>query len=369
MAQPFEIVVSGHLCIDLIPQMPNVPRGALANPGKLFEVGKLDMSTGGPVSNTGLSLQQLGVRTGLMACVGGDWLGQATIDLLRQRDPALCDLITVYPDQTSSYSIVLAPGGSDRTFLHCTGTNSTFNAESVVYGLLRGVKIFHLGYPPLLPRLVENDGSELARIYRRVKAMDVITSLDMAVPDPGSATGRANWRKILQNTLPFVDVFIPSIEEILFMLRRADLDRWGGNPFPHLSLEYLHTLAGELLAMGTPVVGFKLGEYGIYLRTGDQAAVARLKLDVTKWANGAWYQPTFAVNVRTTLGAGDAAYAGFLTALLHQQGPVEALRWACATGACSAEAVDSVSGVQDLESMRNRLAAGWKTNPAVLRRD
>jgi PAS domain S-box-containing protein len=36
----------------------------------------------------------------------------------------------------------------------------------------------------------------------------------MAYPDPDSPAGRADWLTILQNVLPFVDVFVPSYEEI-----------------------------------------------------------------------------------------------------------------------------------------------------------
>ncbi len=361
MAAPFEVVVSGHLCLDLIPQMGNVAPPSLALPGRLLEVGAMQMATGGPVSNAGLALHRLGVRVGLMSRVGDDWLGQATIDYLRQRDPALCSLITVQAGEPSSYSVVLAPGGADRTFLHCTGTNSTFNAESVDYDLLRGTKLFHLGYPPLLPGLLVNDGEGLSEIFRRVKALGVVTSMDMVVPDP-NGTGRSDWKTILQKTLPYVDIFLPSIDEILFMLRRDDWRRWQGDTLHHISAAYLDNLADELLAMGAVVVGFKLGEYGLYLRTAPAEAFARLAvlgLRVEEWANVTLWQPAFMVEVRGTTGAGDSAYAGFLTALLNQQSPTDALRWACAVGACNVEAVDSNSGVQDLPTTLARLSADW----------
>ena len=365
MTDPFEIVVSGHLCIDLIPQMSNVAPAALATSGKLFEVGAMQMSTGGCVSNTGLALQRLGVRTGLMAVVGDDLLGQATRALLAERDPALCDLITVQSGEPSSYSVVLTPGGADRTFLHCTGTNSTFNAESVAYDLLDGVKIFHLGYPPLLPGLVANTGEGLRTIFERVKTSGIVTSMDMVVPDPHSDMGRADWRAILRATLPFVDVFLPSIDEIRFMLRpeEAQAAQNTANEIPvWFSKNYLRDLADELLAMGVAVAGFKLGAYGMYLKTAQVdrfASFKNLALDMSQWAQTEHWQPAFQVEVRGTTGAGDSAYAGFLTALLHRQSPEDALRWACALGACNVEAADSTSGVQTLPATLDRLRNGW----------
>ena len=372
MVDPFEIVVSGHLCIDLIPHMSNVAPADLATAGKLFEVGAMQMSTGGCVSNTGLTLQRLGIRTGLMAVVGDDLLGQATRALLAKRDPALCALITVQGGQPSSYSVVLTPGGADRTFLHCTGTNITFNADSVAYDLLSGVKIFHLGYPPLLPGLVANTGEGLRTIFERVKVSGIVTSMDMVVPDPHSDMGRADWRAILHATLPFVDVFLPSIDEICFMLRPEKIQ-----PAPTMpdaipvwfSRNYLSDLADELLDMGAAVVGFKLGAYGMYLKTAQAdrfGSFKSIELDVTQWAQNESWQPAFQVEVRGTTGAGDSAYAGFLTALLHHQPPQNALRWACAVGACNVEAADSTSGVQTLEATLERLRNGWPERSNLL---
>lgn len=362
MADPFEIVVSGHLCIDLHPEMANVAPSALAAAGKLFEVGAMGMSTGGCVSNTGLTLYKLGVHAGLMAVVGDDLLGQATRTLLAERDPVLADLVRVQSGQPSSYSVVLTPQGADRTFLHCTGTNSTFSAQSITYDLLGGVKIFHLGYPPLLPGLVANHGAGLQAIFKRVREAGIITSMDMVMVDPFSEMGRANWRSILAATLPYVDVFLPSIDEIRFMLRPDEPPTISG-AFPYWArIGYLRGLADELLAMGSAIAGFKLGSYGLYFRTASAErlnSLAGLGLDTTAWAQTECYQPAFQVEVRGTTGAGDSAYAGFLAALLHGQSPTEAARWACAVGACNVEAADSTSGIQTLAATLDRLHSGW----------
>ena len=119
--------------------------------------------------------------------------------------------------------------------------------------------------------------------------------------------------------------------------------------------------------MGTVITGFKLGPYGMYLRTASSAAFDRLALvDVQAWADVTLWQPAYQVEVRGTTGAGDSAYAGFLTALLHQQTPVEALRWACAVGACNVEAADATSGVQDLQTTLARLNAKWMVRKEYL---
>lgn len=362
METPIDVIVSGHLCLDLLPDMANVKPEALTMPGHLSESGPISISTGGAVSNTGLALNKLGVNVRLMAGVGNDLLGRVIIEFLQSRDASLSELISIVPNQPSSYTVVLSPLNADRTFIHCTGTNDTFGAESINYALLSQAKIFHLGYPPLLPRLMRDDGDETELIYKKAKATGVITSLDMTLPDTNGVSGRVNWRSLLERTLPYVDIFLPSIEEILFMLRRDDYDRWKGTVLTHITRHYLSDLADELLAMGALITGFKLGEMGMYLHTGKAAdfiRLAQLKLDVQSWANARIYLPTFSVKVAGTTGAGDSAYAGFFSSILRGMNAEETLRFANAVGACNVEAIDSTSGIRTWDDTRDRIRSGW----------
>lgn len=80
--------------------------------------------------------------------------------------------------------------------------------------------MFHFGYPPLMRRMYEDEGEQLTHMFSRVKQLGLTTSLDLAKPDPESAAGQAPWKRILQCALPHVDVFLPSVEELLYMLDR-----------------------------------------------------------------------------------------------------------------------------------------------------
>jgi sugar/nucleoside kinase (ribokinase family) len=369
MPDTVEVIVSGHLCMDLIPAMSRVTLQQMATPGRLWETGPMGISTGGAVSNTGIALHRLGVNVRLMATVGDDLLGQAIIAYLNGQDPTLGQYITVQAGQPTSYSVVLSPEQSDRTFLHCTGTNATFGIDNINFDLVAEAKIFHLGYPPLLPRLIVNDGAELQQLCQRVKAVGVVTSIDTVMIDPQGSTSRVNWRAVWQNTLPYLDIFLPSIEELVLMLRRADYDAWNGNVLPHLTAAYAHDLAGELLDRGAAIVGFKLGQMGLYMRTANASrfdSLRKLDLDTAAWANVELWTPAYQVEVAGTTGAGDSAYAGFLAALLHGLPPLDAMRWACAVGACNVEAVDSTSGVRSWEETQVRLESGWATRPERL---
>jgi sugar/nucleoside kinase (ribokinase family) len=359
----FDVIVSGVLCLDMLPLMEHLPLASLASPGKLSEVGPLVISTGGAVSNTGLALHRLGINVGLMASVGDDLIGRATVDFLNSRDPVLTKLVTVEKDRSSSYTLVLSPERVDRLFLHCTGVNSTFTAQSVDYESLSQAKIFHLGYPPTLPRLYEHNGAELVELMRRAKETGVITSMDMTLPDANGASGRANWGIILEKVLPYTDIFIPSLEEAMYMLRRSDYERWDGQPHQHISKQYVARVTSQLIEMGVAVAGVKLGPLGIFIQTADQQRLqplTQIGIDLDRWSNASVYHPAYEVEVAGTVGAGDAAYAGFLASMIRGGTPDDAARWACAVGASNVEQADSTSGVQSWDDTLQRLNSGWQ---------
>lgn len=366
----YDVIVSGHLCADLLPETSNLPLSALSNPGKLYEVNALEIATGGSVSNTGLAMHILGVNVGLMTTVGDDLLGRVIIARLKDRDEQLGSMIAVRDNEASSYSIILSPENADRIILHCTGNNAHFDISDIDFEVVKEAKIFHLGYPPLLPKLYAHDAQSMVTIFEKVHSMGVITSLDMAHPDPAGASGQVDWVRVLERTLPYVDVFLPSIEEIVFMMRRAEYDRWQGDVLPNLTRTYLRGLAEELLDMGSVMVGFKMGELGFYLRTSDDAQklerFERLKLDVASWRNLDLWQPAFDVKVVGTTGAGDSAYGGFLASLLHGLNAETALRMTCAVGACNVEAHDASSGLLTWQSTQERITKGWRVSSKAI---
>jgi sugar/nucleoside kinase (ribokinase family) len=372
--QEIEAIVAGHLCLDIIPRIPTAlgtDPAAYIIPGRLTEIGPATLSTGGAVPNTGVNLHRLGIRCHLMGKVGDDELGRATRKVIGHHSADLVQGMTPSPGEASSYTVVFDPPGADRMFLHYPGPNRTFGQQDIHYDILAQAKVFHFGYPPLMDRLCADGGRELASMLGRAKDTGVTTSLDLTLPDLTGPSGQIDWRSILARTLPYVDLFLPSVQELLFMLRRERFETLASRasvaePMQEVTSEEIISLAGEALSMGTKVVMLKLGTRGAYLRTGG--SLARLGRgapeDLVPWKDRQLWAPCFKPTaVTSTVGTGDAAIAGFLAALLRGATPARALTVAVAAGASCVEEAGALAGVKGWEEILSRIDSGWPRLP------
>ncbi len=374
-----QVIVAGHICLDVIPTLPDthLELGTLLKPGGMLSVGPMVLSTGGVVSNTGLALHRLGTPVQLMGKVADDGFGRVILDLLRARDPELASGMLIAQGEHSSYTVILSSPGMDRVFMHYPGPNDTFCAADVPDKALSSAKIFHFGYPPVMRQMYLHEGSELEILFQRVQSHGLVTSLDMTLPDPDSEAGQLDWPALLARVLPRVDLFLPSLEEILFMLDRPrfeHLEQQAGeqNLISVVNGELLSELGQSLVNMGVAVAGLKLGDQGIYLRTTQDMArlnalATQLDLDAAAWADRELLAPTFRANLVGTTGAGDCALAGFLTGLLRWQTPEPVLVSAVAVGACNVEAADATSGVPSWDAVQRRVQDGWAQIPVTLK--
>lgn len=362
------VTVAGHICLDIIPSIHGAEAGLarLLVPGKLVDVGAAVLATGGAVPNTGLALHRLGVPVRLVGKVGDDHFGDVVRALLEKAGPGLGKGLVVGRSPTS-YTVVISPPGTDRVFLHCPGANDTFGPEDLEPAAVRDVRLVHFGYPPLMRRMYEQGGMELEALLRQAKAGGATVSLDMARPDPDSPAGRVDWPALLDRVLPQVDVFLPSFDEILFMLDRerfAQIEALhGARLVAGAEPELLEVLAGRLLAMGPAVVGLKLGDRGFFLASTSSrqrlAAAGRATLG-PDWLGRRLLTPCYSARVVGTTGSGDCTIAGFLAGMVRGVPAEQALNMATAVGACSVEQADATSGVPAWPQVEARMKAGWQ---------
>ena len=366
-----KVIVAGCVCIDISPEFRCgrvAEIGQLLRPGKLIETGKATISPGGAVSNTGLALKALGEDVVLMARIGDDQFGDTLSGIMAGY--GVKDSMIRAPGEETAYSVVLAIPGIDRIFLHDPGANHTFCSDDVPQAGLEDAAIFHFGYPPLMRTMYRDGGDELVKVMAKAKAAGCITSLDMAMADPESEAGQADWPSILKKVLPLTDIFVPSFEELLFMLDRERYDSLKAEAGKDDITEILDLdrdikpLADKCMAMGTRILLLKCGVPGLYLRTAgkeDLLGIGNMTgMDIGAWGGKDLFERSYvAERVVSATGAGDTSIAGFLAGILHGESPEDSLHIAAAAGALSVTEYDAVSALMPLADIKAKIKAGW----------
>ena len=372
-AKKKKVIVAGHSCLDLTPIFPPGTK-EVANPGELLAPGKLvqmegvAINGGGAVSNTGIAMKLLGADVSLLTKTGTDTFGKVLKDIYAGFGVA--DSVISVEGERTSYTTVIAMPGIDRILLHDPGCNNTFSVDDVKRTDLTGVSLFHFGYPPIMERMYLNDGAELVEMLKYVKSQGVAVSMDMAMVDPASKAGQADWLKILTEALPHVDFFVPSVEEICFMLDRPRYEEWskraaGGELVNILRKEDIAPLAEKCMELGTRVLLLKCGAPGLYYKTGSAVMMEKLHeltgINASDWTDREGFENSYLPEkVLSGTGAGDTTIAAFLTAMLEGYSFERCIQLAAAEGASCVEAYGALEGIRSLEELTKRIDNGWE---------
>jgi len=368
-----KVVVAGHICLDIIPVYP--AEGNLGTdifkPGKLVTMDGVNISTGGAVANTGIALGMLGVDVRLIAKVGNDEFGRIISDCLDQYHIHSEKNLIVAQNTSTSFTVVIAPPDCDRMFLHCPGANDTFRTGDLDYAQIRDAALFHFGYPPLMKKMYENDGEELVRLFQDVKSLGVATSLDMAGVDPLSEASQADWRLILKRVIPYADFFMPSAEELCYMIDRDRYEEWserakGDDVMKYIDPETDVAPLAQMLVSNfhAKVVVIKCGCKGIYYKTAGYNAMseigANIPINLNDWTEKeGWTRAFRPVCIRSATGAGDVSIAAFIAATLEGMPVKDCVRFAAAEGASCLEGYDALSSLRTIPELAKMFLMGY----------
>ncbi|MCR4909046.1 MAG: carbohydrate kinase family protein [Lachnospiraceae bacterium] len=358
--QTIDAVIAGVADLDYAPTFINDRASDVRDvliPSATILMGELKIHPGGCVSNTGLAMARFGMNVRLIGKIGNDESGRILSDFYRKY--TTLDSMIFSETEGTSYSIVVAPEGIDRFFLHFPGGNDTFGADDIDYELVKKARLFHFGYPPVMRRFRSNNGAELAEMFRRVHEAGVVSSLDTCGIDEGSEAGRLDWMAILRNTLPHVDLFVPSAEETSFIFKRS-LD----------TPEALSETAKDAMEMGAAIVMIKCGSRGLYLAAADKERLEKipgeLKKTLLPWAGRSAFIPVFVPDrILSANGAGDTCIAAFLSAILKGWTFEKCADIAAAAGAACCEHYDIVETLPNLKELKERIENGWKRGAGI----
>ncbi len=279
--------------------------------GMLSQVNAITVHSGGNAMTASINLTKMGVDAKIVGKVGNDMFGMYLRDCLNK---AGVDTRALKQDDTvqTSASVVLSESTGERSFLHCVGTNAVFSVSDIDYDVIKECDLVFVTGSFLMNTF---DGIQTAEFLKKCKVLGKTTFLDVCWDAKG------NWGKVLDVCLPYLDFFMPSIDEAIQL---AD-----GETAPE-------KIADIFMKKGVKNVIIKLGSKGSFLRLSGET-------------KGNIYPIVGRHKPVDTTGAGDSFCSGFLAAYARDVDEHECMMIANATGGLCTTAKGATTGTKSYE--------------------
>lgn len=272
---------------------------------------EIRITVAGTAAGTAVDLAKLEAEVIAMGALGTDELGDFIVNTMQKYGIDTTNLKRKSGVQTSATMLPIRPNG-ERPALHVPGANGEIIFEDLDLDVIAGADFFHMGGTSLLPKF---DGEPTRKVLEFAKQQGVTTTFDLvAVPRP-------DLLDLIEPCLPYVDYFMPGLEEA-FMISGLT-DRQAAIKF--------------FLDRGVGHTVFKMGEQGSSIALKEDGEIREIRL------------PAFKVPVVDSTGCGDAYCAGFIVGLSKGWDLEEAGRLATAAAGLVITGLGSDAGIVDLE--------------------
>jgi sugar/nucleoside kinase (ribokinase family) len=154
-----------------------VPLESAIGRGQLIETEPLRLTTGGIVSNAGITLARLGMRVAAFTYVGNDeWA-----EVIRRRFAAEgidTSALATHAERGTSTSAVLVDSSGERSFVHYAGAHRLLDKHAILgrLDLFARSRAMLIGYYPLLSRLQD----DLPEVLAAIRSVGCLTAMDAA---------------------------------------------------------------------------------------------------------------------------------------------------------------------------------------------
>jgi sugar/nucleoside kinase (ribokinase family) len=272
---------------------------------------EIRITVAGTAGGTSIDLAKLGAEVFAMGAIGEDEIGNFLLTTMQRYGINIGGLKRKTGVQTSSSMLPIRPNG-DRPSLHVLGANGELVWEDIDLEIIASVDYFHMGGTSLLPKF---DGEPTRKVLEFAKQNSVTTTFDLV------AMERPDLLDLIEPCLPFVDYFMPGLEEAVMMCGLTDRQE--------VIRFFLERGAGHTV--------FKMGDQGssiAYLKDGE---VIEKRI------------PGYKVPVVDSTGCGDAYCAGFIVGLSMGWGLEKAAQLGTAAGGLVIQGLGSDAGIVDLD--------------------
>ena len=306
-----DIACVGIIVADVIAK----PIDILPGKGLLGQVDSVCLFNGGNAMTAAVNTSKLGLKSAIIGKIGNDAFGEFIKGVLNLSNVNIEGLAVDENIQTSA-SVALSSSDGERTFLHCVGANGTFSIDDVNWEIIEKSKIIFVTGSFLLDTF---DGEQTRDFLGICKKMRKITAVDVCWDSKG------RWGELLFPAMPYIDIFLPSIDEAREIAKTNNLDE----------------MSSLFMRQGVKKVIIKLGKNGCYVRESIDAAGVTLAPCGKN------------IMVVDTTGAGDSFCSGFLTEYAKGASLLDCAKFANAAGAISVTAQGSTSGIKSYNQVLN----------------
>jgi len=271
---------------------------------------EIRITVAGTAAGTSIDLAKLGARVIAMGALGQDELGNFVVHTMQSYGIETHHLRRKAGVQTSATMLPIRPNG-ERPALHVPGATGALTLEDIDFDAIAQADFLHVGGTSLMPRF---DGPPTVEVLKFAKSHGVTTTFDLV------ALNRPDLLDLIEPCLPFIDYFMPNLDEARMMCRLHDR----------------HAVITFFLDRGVGHTVFKMGAEGSSIAWQEAGQLCELRL------------PAFQVPVVDTTGCGDAYCAGFIVALGQGWTLEEAGRLGTAAAGLVAGGLGSDAGIVDL---------------------
>jgi sugar/nucleoside kinase (ribokinase family) len=272
---------------------------------------EIRLTVAGTAAGTSIDLAKLGAEVYAMGALGQDELGNFIVTTMQRYGIHTEGLVRKTGVQTSATMLPIRPNG-ERPALHVIVASGELCAEDVNLDIISRARFLHIGGTPLMAKL---DGEPMSRVFKFAREKGITTTYDLL------AIQRPDLREKVEACLPWVDYFMPGLEEALMLSGLKDRRE---------AIRYF-------LERGAKHTVFKMGGEGSSIAWLENGSVKEIRI------------PTYRVPVVDSTGCGDAYCAGFIVALSQGWDLEQAGRLGSAAGALVIQGLGSDAGIVDLE--------------------
>ncbi len=297
---------------------------SLMVPDEKGAIGDLFSYMGGGAVNVSTALKKFGLEVSCFCKIGKDWPGKDIEKFLRELEIDTSSIKHSDQFPTGVSYVIMAPGGSGHIIFCAKLANCDLLESEIPVKKINSADFIYIS-------ALEQSSSKIIKpIVQQAKNH----SIKIAINPGGSQLTQTVG--LLESLMPNFDVFILNYIEAKLMAESLNsfANCFSGEQF------MIKTFLKKLIEMGVPRAVVTNGSQGIYLAN----------------EHGGIFHPGFKVEVKDTVGAGDAFGSIFSASIFQGRSDEEALELATISSASVIKHVGAGSGLLELSELEKELS-------------